>query len=222
MPEFREIPFIKMECCEPMPKKFENTDYQTTRIVAFCGIFIAVLLGAGYALALVPNVELLTALIFSAGVLMSYKYGILIGVLGELLFSALNPMGSGLLFPPLLLAQLVAMGVVAFSGALLRRPVLNAQPGLRTVVILGGTGLFLTLFYDILTSAAFPVSAGFTLREIIVTIIAGLAFSGIHLISNTLVFILLVPVLTQKLYQAIPFFADFFPVMPKPERSNAA
>lgn len=188
-------------------------DHHNTRKIAFSGIYIALLLGIGYALAYVPNIELVTALVFCAGVLMGYKQGLIVGLIGEFLFSALNLMGSGLLFPPMLLAQLLAMAFVAFSGALLRRPVLNAQPGLRTAVILGGTGMFLTLFYDILTSAAFPVLAGFALREIIVTIFAGLAFSIIHLISNTLVFMTLVPLICQQVYRAIPFFADYFPVM---------
>ncbi|HDP68979.1 MAG TPA: hypothetical protein ENN20_10880 [Candidatus Marinimicrobia bacterium] len=188
-------------------------DHHNSRKIAFSGIYIALLLGIGYALAYVPNIELVTALIFCAGVLMGYKQGLIVGLIGEFLFSALNPMGSGLLFPPMLLAQLLAMAFVAFSGALLRRFILNASPGLRASLITGGSGFLVTFLFDVLVSAAYPVSAGFPLRETGITIFAGLAFSIIHLISNTLVFMTLVPLICQQVYRAIPFFADYFPVM---------
>ena len=184
---------------------------QNSRQIAFSGIFIALLLGVGYALAFVPNIELLTAMIFLAGVLMGFKRGIIIGVIGEFLFSALNPMGSGLLFPPMLIAQLIAMAIVSLSGTLMRNYILSCKRGIVSSITMGGIGLILTLLYDILVSAAFPISAGFSFREVIGTIIAGLAFSAVHLIGNTLVFILLVPVAAQQVYRAVPFFSELLP-----------
>ncbi|MCK4716200.1 MAG: ECF transporter S component [Candidatus Marinimicrobia bacterium] len=186
--------------------------HQKTRRIAFSGMFIALILGVGYALAFVPNVELITAMIFLSGVLMGIKRGMIIGVTGEFLFSALNPMGSGLLFPPLLIAQLIAMALVSLCGGLLRRYILNWKISFLNVLIIGVIGFILTLFYDIIVSSAFPLSAGFTMKEIIATIIAGLAFSIVHLVGNTLVFILLVPIAAQQVYRAIPFFQEFKPV----------
>ncbi len=185
--------------------------HQKTRHIAFSGIFIALILGVGYALAFVPNVELVTAMIFLAGVLMGLKRGLLIGILGEFLFSTLNPMGSGLLFPPMLIAQIAAMTVVCLTGALLRSYILNWKFSLPNVVLIGAIGFLLTLFYDILVSAAYPLSAGFKPRETVATIFAGLAFSVIHLISNTAVFIVLVPVTAQQVFRAIPYFQELNP-----------
>jgi len=185
--------------------------HQKTRHIAFSGIFIALILGVGYALAFVPNVELVTTMIFLAGVLMGLKRGLLVGILGEFLFSALNPMGSGLLFPPMLIAQIAAMTVVCLTGALLRNYILNWKTSLSNIILIGVIGLLLTLFYDILVSAAYPLSAGFKLRETVATIIAGLAFSIIHLISNTAVFIVLVPVTAQQVFRAIPYFQEIHP-----------
>jgi len=185
--------------------------HQQTRHIAFSGIFIALILGVGYALAFVPNVELVTALIFLAGTLMGLKRGLLIGILGEFLFSALNPMGSGLLFPPLLIAQIIAMTVICLIGALLRSYILNWKISLPNVILIGAIGFLVTLFYDILVSAAYPLSAGFKSRETIATIIAGLAFSVIHLISNTVVFIVLVPLTAQQVFRAIPYFQELHP-----------
>jgi len=185
--------------------------HQKTRHIAFSGIFIALILGVGYALAFVPNVELVTTMIFLAGVLMRLKRGLLVGILGEFLFSALNPIGSGLLFPPMLIAQIAAMTVVCLTGALLRNYILNWKTSLSNIILIGVIGLLLTLFYDILVSAAYPLSAGFKLRETVATIIAGLAFSIIHLISNTAVFIVLVPVTAQQVFRAIPYFQEIHP-----------
>lgn len=185
--------------------------HQKTRHIAFSGIFIALILGVGYALAFVPNVELVTTMIFLAGVLMRLKRGLLVGILGEFLFSALNPMGSGLLFPPMLIAQIAAMTVVCLTGALLRNYILNWKTSLPNIILIGAIGLLLTLFYDILVSAAYPLSAGFKLRETVATIIAGLAFSVIHLISNTIIFIVLVPLTAQQVFRAIPYFQEIHP-----------
>jgi len=186
--------------------------HQKTRRIAFSGMFIALILGVGYALAFVPNVELITAMIFLSGVLMGIKRGMIIGVTGEFLFSALNPMGSGLLFPPMLIAQLIAMALVSLCGGLLRRYILNWKISFPNVLTIGIIGFVLTLFYDIIVSSAFPLSAGFTIEVVIATIVAGLAFSIVHLIGNTLVFIMLVPVAAQQVYGAIPFFQEFKPV----------
>jgi uncharacterized membrane protein len=185
--------------------------HQKTRHIAFSGIFIALILGVGYALAFVPNVELVTAMIFLAGTLMGLKRGFLIGILGEFLFSALNPMGSGLLFPPMLIAQIAAMTFVCLTGALLRSYILNWKISPLNIVLIGAIGFLLTLFYDILVSAAYPLSAGFKPRETIATIIAGLAFSVIHLISNTAVFIILVPMTAQQVFRAVPYFQEINP-----------
>lgn len=185
--------------------------HQKTRHIAFSGIFIALILGVGYALAFVPNVELVTTMIFLAGVLMGLKRGLLVGILGEFLFSALNPIGSGLLFPPMLIAQIAAMTVVCLTGALLRNYILNWKTSLPNIILIGAIGLLLTLFYDILVSAAYPLSAGFKLRETVATIIAGLAFSVIHLISNTIIFIVLVPLTAQQVFRAIPYFQELHP-----------
>jgi len=185
--------------------------HQKTRHIAFSGIFIALILGVGYALAFVPNVELVTTMIFLAGVLMRLKRGLLVGILGEFLFSALNPIGSGLLFPPMLIAQIAAMTVVCLTGALLRNYILNWKTSLSNIILIGAIGFLLTLFYDILVSAAYPLSAGFKLRETVATIIAGLAFSVIHLISNTIIFIVLVPLTAQQVFRAIPYFQELHP-----------
>jgi uncharacterized membrane protein len=56
------------------------------RKITYSAIFIALIVGVGYALAFIPNVELVTALIFLAGVLMGWKSGIIIGGIADFCF----------------------------------------------------------------------------------------------------------------------------------------
>mgnify|MGYP000397903772 CR=1 FL=1 len=172
------------------------------------GIFIALVLGVGYALALLPNVELITAMIFLSGVLMGVKRGIFVGTIGEFLFSALNPIGSGLLFPPMLIAQVISMGFIGAVGGILRQYIINWKPKPIKVIVIGAVGFVLTLIYDIFVSLAYPISAGFNLKETIGVVIAGIAFSVIHLVVNTAIFITLVPVTAQMIIKAVPYFSD--------------
>ena len=176
--------------------------------IAFMGIFIALVLGVGYALALLPNVELITAMIFLSGVLMGVKRGIFVGTIGEFLFSALNPVGSGLLFPPMLIAQVISMGFIGAVGGILRQYLVNWKPKPIKVIVIGAVGFVLTLIYDIFVSLAYPISAGFNLKETIGVVIAGIAFSVIHLVVNTAIFITLVPVTAQMIIKAVPYFSD--------------
>ncbi|RKY52232.1 MAG: hypothetical protein DRP89_08005 [Candidatus Neomarinimicrobiota bacterium] len=176
--------------------------------IAFMGIFIALVLGVGYALALLPNVELITAMIFLSGVLMGVKRGIFVGTIGEFLFSALNPIGSGLLFPPMLIAQVISMGFIGAVGGILRQYIINWKPKPIKVIVIGAVGFVLTLIYDIFVSLAYPISAGFNLKETIGVVIAGIAFSVIHLVVNTAIFITLVPVTAQMIIKAVPYFSD--------------
>jgi len=170
--------------------------------IVFAGIYTALIVGLGFALAAVPNIELVTVLIFFAGALMGFSWGVAVALLGEGLFSVLNPIGSGLVFPPLLIAQLLAMGLVAIAGAIVGR-----WPGAVTEqwfsrLILGITGSLLTLIYDMLTSAAFPLVSGFNRAETIAAIVGGIAFSVVHIISNGLIFALFVPVFFRIFRQA--------------------
>ncbi|PIS27530.1 MAG: hypothetical protein COT43_10055 [Candidatus Marinimicrobia bacterium CG08_land_8_20_14_0_20_45_22] len=177
-----------------------------TQNIAFTGIFIGLILGVGYALAFIPNVELITAMVFMSGVLMGLRRGILIGCVGEFLFSALNPVGSGILFPPMLIAQIISVGIIGAAGGIFGNFVLSWKPNPTHVCIIALLGATLTLLYDILVSVAFPISAGFNLKAIGTTLIAGIAFSVVHLVINTLIFIFIVPIASQKVYVAISYF----------------
>jgi hypothetical protein len=161
--------------------------------MALVAMFVALMVGSGWALAMVPNIEFVTALAFTAGAVLGPGLGIIAGASGMFLFSATNPVGSGLAFPILLAAQVLSQTVVGFMGGLFFRlnPDQLSRWNVRLLIAL--TGLVGTLLYDGLTSISFPLYAQAGYAEILAILISGIAFTSIHQVSNTLIFFLVVP-----------------------------
>jgi hypothetical protein len=163
-------------------------------------ILIAICVVLGYLFLAVPNLEMITAGIFISGVWMGPGTGMLIGFLAEAIYSLSNPMGFPP--PPLLLAQVISMALVGLAGGLLRGLAVQNRFFTRAAwlrhLLLAGSGLMLTLIFDILTTLSFPLSAGFSLQQMEITMALGIPFMALHLISNTLIFALIVPVIINR------------------------
>ena len=86
-----------------------------TRELVQTALLVAVSVAVGYLLAPVPNFELISACIFTAGVLQGVRRGAVVGALAELLYSSLNPYGAAPL--PLLVSQVLGMTAIGvFTG----------------------------------------------------------------------------------------------------------
>ena len=142
---------------------------------------------------MVPNIEFVTALAFTAGAVLGPGLGMISGASGMFLFSAANPIGSGLAFPVLLAAQVISQTVVGFMGGLFYRSNPDHLSRWNKRLLIALVGLVGTLLYDGLTSISFPLYAKATYTEIIAILISGIAFTIIHQVSNTLIFFLVVP-----------------------------
>ncbi len=161
--------------------------------MALVAMFVALIVGSGWALAMVPNVELVTALAFTAGATMGPVLGAVTGASGMFLFSATNPVGSGLAFPILLAAQVTSQAAIGLLGGLFAGTDPDKLSRRRYRAVLAASGLGGTILYDGLTSISFPLFAGAGAAEIIALLVSGLAFTILHQVSNTLIFYLLVP-----------------------------
>jgi len=124
---------------------------------------------------------------------MGVKRGLLVAVLGEAIFSAINPIGSGLAFPILYGFQIISIGLAGLLGGLLGPPLIKSRSKLAQWIIFGLAGFFLTLIYDVLTGLSLPLSTGMTEGTIWGSITAGIVFFATHLIANTLIFASLGP-----------------------------
>lgn len=154
------------------------------RRIILTALFTALAVVLGYALAAVPNVELMTLCVFLSGVYNGVFCGAVTGVLSITFYSLFNPHGSAL--PPLLGAQIIGFLLAGAAGGLLRGVIRK-----RGMLAAAVSGLFITLIYDILTTLASAYIAlgeeGF-LPGIKSFFAASAIFILIHAGVNTLIF----------------------------------
>jgi hypothetical protein len=162
-------------------------------------MFAAIAVGVGFSLLLVPNVELITLTIFLSGLVLGPSWGLLVGGTAEVVFSSLNPLGSGLSFPPLFISQVVSMMLIGVTGGLCRPFFYRSTFNLGQVVALGLVGFVLTFLYDSLTTLSYPLSTGFNGPQLMGVYLTGLGFTFLHQIWNAAVFALGVPKIVQHL-----------------------
>ena len=88
--------------------------------------------------------------IFTGGYIFGPAFGGVIGTASRFLFSALNPWGSGLAFPPLIMAQSFYFGITGLAG------------GIR-IFLYGLSGGLLTVLYHLFVSFFTTGYTGFTM-----------------------------------------------------------
>ncbi len=163
----------------------ENTGI---RKIAYSAVLVALGITLGYALAVVPNVELVSFTCVMAGMVMGLAWGAVDGALIFGLYSMLSPFGMPPV--PLWVSQILAGVVMGIAGHLARKK-------LHSPIYAGAIGVALTLFYDLLTNAAgyfaFPTKQTFTAY-----LIGGLTFAVIHIASNGVIFAVLFPIISKK------------------------
>ncbi|MDB9722967.1 hypothetical protein OAA83_03455 [Candidatus Marinimicrobia bacterium] len=156
-------------------------------------IFCALAIGMGFSLILVPNIELITVIVFMSGLMLGLRWGALVGGTAIFIYSGLNPMGSGLSFPPLFFMQIIGMAITGFIGGLFKSFFLLKKTSMISLISLGFLGFFCTFIYDFLTLISYPLSAGLGMSGIMAALVKGIGFTLLHEISNVIVFIVTVP-----------------------------
>ncbi|MBL7032986.1 MAG: hypothetical protein ISR91_02475 [Candidatus Delongbacteria bacterium] len=160
-----------------------TTRLQSLRSMIMTALFAALAAALGFALVEIPNVELITFTVFMAGVLLGVRSGLLVGLIGEGLFSGLNPLGSGLAIPPLFLAQIISFALIGAVGGLIGKRLVRLP-----FWVIGLTGALLTLFYELLAALATVLVFGVGEQGLLAYLILGIPWSAIHLGLNFIVF----------------------------------
>ena len=162
-------------------------------------VFSATAIGLGFLFMLVPNVEFITVTVFLSGLTLGAVTGGFVGGSSIMIYSILNPLGSGLAYLPLLVGQIISMTGIGFFGALFGNILLkiSSKP---TIILSGLIGSFCSLWYDLITTVSFPLSAGYTFNEIIIYGISGLVFTFMHVLSNAIIFMVVIPRYKEKLH----------------------
>ena len=153
----------------------------TLRRIALAGMFAGLAWGAGYVES-IPNFELQTVVLFARGWALGPLGGAAAGAVGAFLFSAFNPYGSGLLYPLLLVSQVLGMALAGALGGVVGRLGI-ARPVPRWIAVVG-SGIVVTFLYDLLTN----VASGLAFGQLKATLIAGAGFSLFHVATNAALF----------------------------------
>lgn len=156
-------------------------------------MMIALSVGLGYLFSTIPNVELVTSTIFLSGYLLGPKSGILIGIIAEGLYSLLNPYGMAP--PPMFIAQITAMGIAGWTGGFYASK--SRLDSVNHLFYFGLAGLVLTLNFAFLTTLAYAVTIQGSIKAIVLSLIQGIHYYLLHMISNTLLFIFFIPVILR-------------------------
>ncbi len=165
--------------------------------LALMAILTALAVALGMLLAHVPNIELVSFTVFVSGAVLGRGRGACLGMIAMGIYSGANPVGSGLGIPPMFIAQVLAMAFIGFVGGSLGGA-WRTGGGLRHVVLAAVTGFVLTGVYQVgvvagLAVASLDVGTGF-----VAALVGNAFFSTVHIVSNTIVFAMLVPVVVPR------------------------
>ncbi len=162
---------------------------KTTQKIALAGLLSSLAVALGFLLMAVPNVELITLVVFVSGSILGARGGALVGVVTMLIYSIANPMGAAI--PLVTVSQAAGQGIVGALGA--TAPAVRRVSSRRVVrnAVFAAAGVVVTLQYDLLTNLALGVSVG----SVLPVLLAGLVFSLVHFVSNAMIFFFLADVL---------------------------
>lgn len=167
--------------------------------VARVGVFSALAFGVNTPFLAIPNIEIFSFSLFLSGLFLGAAGGTATALVAGIIFVFFNPNGA----QPILavgLIQLFGFLLFGLCGGLLRRVVLKKDNIKFTITVLLAAGALLTFWYDLSTNLAFAYLFGPFWQALI----AGLWFSAVHTVSNTIIFGLSGTVV-QKIWKRIEF-----------------
>ena len=79
-------------------------------------IFSSTAIGLGFVFMFIPNLEFISVTVFLSGLTLGGYVGAMVGGTSMLVYSGLNPLGSGLIHLPLFVSQILAMSTIGIIG----------------------------------------------------------------------------------------------------------
>ena len=162
-----------------------------SRLAARVALFSALAYVAALITVYIPNVSLSFIVIFAAGVLFGLKAGLMVGALGEFLWTVFNPLGMASL--PITLAQITGMALVGVLGAAVRQSSLLDKAVGQGFWLFALLGLTAGLIYQLILNLV----GAWLFQPFWPSLLAGLAFSLATVVSNGFIFALAYPFLVK-------------------------
>jgi len=94
----------------------------------------------------------------------------------------------------------ISVSIAGVAGGFARRGEVLFLATKGGYLLLGIFGALITLLYDVLTTLSYPLTAGFSGIQIWGALLAGLGLSGLHVLSNGLIFAILVPQILRAVH----------------------
>ena len=169
-------------------------------MVAFVAILAATGLGGNYVLSGAPNVELSSVMVFLSGFLFGTPVGALVGLVAMTIYQLWNPWGG--FIPPIGLAVIFCTTFTGIVGGMAgRNNYLSRNVDKKWLTFSAALfGVITTLFFDLVTNFAFSITIN---QSYVIILWFGLPFMLLHIISNGILFGLLVPSITPIIQNAL-------------------
>ncbi len=160
-----------------------DSSINMSRRVSITAIMTGLALTGNYIFVGIPNVELGSAILFITGYVFGFRISASSALLTAIIFGSINPWGG--LIPQIWITQLIGWVYIAFAGSLIGLSGQSASSRLTKDWQLGIVGAFLTFYFDLLTNLGYAWATGISYW---ITLLAGLSFMIIHVVSNAIIF----------------------------------
>jgi hypothetical protein len=168
---------------------------RTSQSLAVITVFAALAIGSDFALAGIPNVKLVDALVFLSAYLFGFRVGASVGILSEFVWAYASPWGAPGFIAPFLIAGEVVYALAGATAARFWPSGSFTSPG-RSLVF-GGLLAICAFLWDLETNFATALIAywpAVTLPKAITTVLLGIPFMLSHEVSDFALGLILVPV----------------------------
>lgn len=169
---------------EPTPAGEREIHRTSATRLSYAALLVAAGLTGVYA-ETIPNFEVLTLVVFCAGVLLGVRDGMLVGAVTMLIYSLLNPYGA--VHPLVTGAQVAGEMLAGLAGGVSAVVQLPAAPIAIRAPALAAIGAVVTAVFDFITNLASGVIFG----QLRATLLGGIPFALWHVLTNVGLFAVL-------------------------------
>ena len=171
------------------------SNVRNSRSLAVIAVFTALAFGSDFALAGVPNVKLVDALVFLSAYLFGFRVGASVGIFSELIWAYASPWGAPGFIEPFLVIGEVVYSDAGSKAARICSSGSALNPGKG--VVFGGLLAICAFLWDVETNLATALIAYWptmTVLKVMTTMLMGIPFMLVHEMSDFTLGFLFVPV----------------------------
>jgi hypothetical protein len=169
-------------------------EMSSSRWISILAIMTALALVGNYVLVAVPNVELGSTVLFVTAYIFGMQMAVWSTLIMSLLFGVINPWGG--FIPQIWASQVIGWFYIITIGSIMGKQGKSNRRVEPRKWELAITGAFVTFIFEQITNLGYSITFGVPFY---LAATAAIPFSIIHIVSNTLIFSQVVPMLNSAL-----------------------